>query len=75
MDAQIERAYQKQQGIFVNGKRVLSKQVAKKGANYRWYKEVGLGFKTPREGMRRGCVCVWLCVVFIDASISAIRYL
>lgn len=58
MDAQIERAYQKQQGIFVNGKRVLSKQVAKKGANYRWYKEVGLGFKTPREGINVDGICM-----------------
>jgi small subunit ribosomal protein S11e len=35
----------------LNGKRVLSNQVAKKGSNYRWYKDVGLGFKTPREAI------------------------
>jgi small subunit ribosomal protein S11e len=29
----------------------LSKQVAKKGSSYRWYKDVGLGFKTPREAI------------------------
>jgi len=29
----------------------MSKQVAKKGSNYRWFKEVGLGFKTPREAI------------------------
>ena len=51
MDAQTEKAFQKQKGIFVNGKRVLSKKVAQKGKNYRWYKEVGLGFKTPREAI------------------------
>lgn len=25
--------------------------MAQKGANYRWYKDVGLGFKTPREAI------------------------
>lgn len=29
----------------------MSAQVAKKGANYRWFKDVGLGFKTPREAI------------------------
>ena len=51
MDAQTEKAYQKQKGIFLNGKRQLSNQVAKKGSKYRWFKDVGLGFKTPREAI------------------------
>ncbi|ORX52686.1 hypothetical protein DM01DRAFT_1383867 [Hesseltinella vesiculosa] len=41
MSEQIEKAFQKQAGIFQNSK-VSSK-------NKRWYKEVGLGFKTPKE--------------------------
>ncbi|KAF9111622.1 30S ribosomal protein S11, chloroplastic [Mortierella sp. AM989] len=44
---QIEKAFQKQQGIFQNTK-VVGKKAVK---NNRWYKEVGLGFKTPREAI------------------------
>ncbi|KAG9326995.1 hypothetical protein KVV02_006472 [Mortierella alpina] len=45
--AEIEKAFQKQQGIFQNAK-VAGKKAVK---NNRWYKEVGLGFKTPREAI------------------------
>ncbi|KAI8081782.1 RPYS18 protein [Halteromyces radiatus] len=41
MSDQIEKAYQKQHGVFQNSK-VSSK-------NKRWFKEVGYGFKTPKE--------------------------
>ncbi|KAF9939464.1 hypothetical protein BGZ75_006548 [Mortierella antarctica] len=47
MSEQIEKAFQKQQGIFQNAK-VAGKKAVK---NNRWYKEVGLGFKTPREAI------------------------
>ncbi|KAF9976148.1 30S ribosomal protein S11, chloroplastic [Actinomortierella ambigua] len=43
----IEKAFQKQQGIFQNAK-ATGKKVAK---NQRWYKDVGLGFKTPKEAI------------------------
>ncbi|KAF9947977.1 hypothetical protein BGZ65_008397, partial [Modicella reniformis] len=43
----IEKAFQKQQGIFQNAK-VTGKKAVK---NNRWYKEVGLGFKTPKEAI------------------------
>ncbi|KFH68822.1 small subunit ribosomal protein S11e [Podila verticillata NRRL 6337] len=43
----IEKAFQKQQGIFQNSK-VAGKKSVK---NSRWYKEVGLGFKTPKEAI------------------------
>ncbi|KAG9070600.1 hypothetical protein KI688_008138 [Linnemannia hyalina] len=43
----IEKAFQKQQGIFQNAK-VAGKKSVK---NNRWYKEVGLGFKTPKEAI------------------------
>jgi small subunit ribosomal protein S11e len=33
--------------VFLNAKRV----VAKRGNNRRWYKDVGLGFKTPKEAI------------------------
>ncbi|KAI9308891.1 40S ribosomal protein [Cunninghamella echinulata] len=41
MSEQIEKAFQKQVGIFQNSK------VSSKGK--RWYKEVGNGYKTPKE--------------------------
>ncbi|KAI8879417.1 40S ribosomal protein [Backusella circina FSU 941] len=42
MDIQTEKAFQKQAGIFQNSKDA-------KQRNKRWFKEVGYGFKTPRE--------------------------
>ncbi|KAF9103136.1 hypothetical protein BGX29_003732 [Mortierella sp. GBA35] len=47
IDREIEKAFQKQQGIFQNAK-VAGKKSVK---NNRWYKEVGLGFKTPKEAI------------------------
>ncbi|KAK9721198.1 40S ribosomal protein S11-B [Basidiobolus ranarum] len=44
---QVEKAFQKQVGIFQNAK-VAS---GKKSRNLRWYKDVGLGFKTPKEAI------------------------
>jgi small subunit ribosomal protein S11e len=41
---QTEKAYQKQDGIFIGQKKVLKK--SKRGA--RFYKSIGLGFKTPK---------------------------
>ena len=48
---QNERAFQKQPHIFANHKRgtTKSKRVGKGGR--RWYKDVGLGFKTPRTAI------------------------
>ena len=46
-DAQTEKAFQKQGAVFVAKKRVLGK----KGKGNRWYKDVGLGFKTPKEAI------------------------
>ncbi|KAI8969350.1 RPYS18 protein [Mycotypha africana] len=44
MDHQTEKAFQKQPGIFQNSKDT-------KKRNQRWYKEVGYGFKTPKEAI------------------------
>ncbi|KAJ3124940.1 hypothetical protein HK098_000712 [Nowakowskiella sp. JEL0407] len=46
MAEQTEKAFQKQIGIFQN-----AKLIGKKKAAPRWYKDVGLGFKTPREAI------------------------
>ena len=41
------RSFPKQDGVFLNHKRI----VPKRGTKNRWYKEVGLGFKTPSEAV------------------------
>lgn len=46
--SQTERAYQKQPTIFQNKKRVLLGETAKEKLP-RYYKNIGLGFKTPKE--------------------------
>ena len=58
---QNQRAFQKQDCIFVGKKRVIGK--AKKGGrDTRYYKSVGLGIKTPRaaiEGTYVDRKCPW----------------
>ncbi|XP_006107850.1 40S ribosomal protein S11 isoform X2 [Myotis lucifugus] len=49
-DIQTERAYQKQPTIFQNKKRVLLGETGKEKLP-RYYKNIGLGFKTPKEGI------------------------
>jgi small subunit ribosomal protein S11e len=54
LTVQSERAYQKQPHIFLNSKvqSGKSKRVGKGGRNARrWFKDVGLGFRTPRTAM------------------------
>ena len=48
MADQNERAFQKQRGIFLNGKQFGTAK-SKKGVRY--YKEIGLGIKTPKEAI------------------------
>ena len=49
---QTERAFQKQPTIFVGRKRVLGKsKKTKSKTKLRYYKNVGLGFKTPKEAI------------------------
>ena len=43
-DIQTERAFQKQTGVFLNSKKALGQ---KKKDKARFYKKIGLGFKTP----------------------------
>ncbi|KAJ5919793.1 ribosomal 40S subunit protein S11A [Penicillium verhagenii] len=45
LNVQSERAFQKQPHIFLNSKSQAKSKKA--GQTRRWYKEVGLGFKTP----------------------------
>ncbi|OBZ79185.1 40S ribosomal protein S11 [Grifola frondosa] len=48
MAEQIEKAYQKQH-LFQNAKARVGKKVSTK--EKRWYKDVGLGFKTPADAI------------------------
>ena len=50
---QSERAFQKQPHVFLNHKRTgatKSRAVGKGGR--RWYKDVGLGFRTPKNAIQ-----------------------
>ncbi|TNV78063.1 hypothetical protein FGO68_gene16151 [Halteria grandinella] len=47
-DIQTERAFQKQTGVFLNSKKLLAKKTA---TGVRYYKKIGLGFKTPTEAI------------------------
>ncbi|CAK80611.1 unnamed protein product (macronuclear) [Paramecium tetraurelia] len=47
-DLQTQRAFQKQEGIFQNSKKLLAKKTSK---GVRYWKEVGLGFKVPKEAI------------------------
>ena len=50
LTVQSERAYQKQPHIFQNHKGRLAKS-RRAGKTRRWYKDVGLGFRTPKNAI------------------------
>lgn len=66
LTVQSERAYQKQPHIFVNQKtkRTKSTKVGKGGR--RWYKDVGLGFKTPKTAIEGTYIGMVICAVEIQ---------
>ena len=47
-DIQTERGFQKQIGVFLNSKKLLAKKTT---AGVRFYKKIGLGFKTPQTAI------------------------
>eukprot|EP00753_Platysulcus_tardus_P016348 PLAT5623.1.p2 GENE.PLAT5623.1~~PLAT5623.1.p2 ORF type:complete len:159 (+),score=84.35 PLAT5623.1:57-533(+) len=49
MSQQTEKAFQKQDAVFVGKKAVLGKKLT--GRAVRYYKDVGLGFKTPKAAI------------------------
>ena len=48
---QSERSFQKQSSVFLNKKATAGAKVSKKAGNPRYYKSVGLGFRTPKEAI------------------------
>ncbi len=76
MTVQSERAFQKQPHIFLNSKtKAKSARPGKNGR--RWYKDVGLGFRTPKnaiEGSYIGtCDSKSIGYIFHDERRSANR--
>jgi small subunit ribosomal protein S11e len=52
LTVQSERAFQKQPHIFLNAKAQSGRSLGRKGKNgSRWYKDVGLGFRTPKNAI------------------------
>ena len=45
---QAQKAFQRQSAVFLNSQRLLAKKTTK---GVRYYKNVGLGFKTPKEAI------------------------
>lgn len=51
LTVQSERAYQKQPHIFQNHKAGSAKAKRAGKGDRRWYKDVGLGFRTPKTAI------------------------
>lgn len=51
LTVQSERAFQKQPHIFVNTKAKRAKSTRAGKGGRRWFKEVGLGFRTPKTAI------------------------
>jgi len=52
-DLQNERAFQKQEGVFLSSKKVMAKKTS---SGVRFYKKIGLGFKTPQTAIEQSYV-------------------
>jgi hypothetical protein len=65
LTVQSERAFQKQPHIFLNNKsKTKSSKVGKGGR--RWYKDVGLGFRTPKTAIEG--TYIGMSIVEFDGS-------
>ena len=62
---QTEKAFQKQPSIFLNKKRLLGQKVKKN--ELRFVKNVGLGFRTPKEVLT-GTLCVNLDSLLVKST-------
>merc|ERR1712159_637594 len=64
-DLQTEKAFQKQDGVFLNSKKLLAKKTS---SGVRFYKKIGLGFKTPQTAIE-GAYIDKKCPFTSDVSI------
>jgi small subunit ribosomal protein S11e len=59
LTVQSERAFQKQPHIFLNSK--VKTKTSRAGKNgRRWYKDVGLGFRTPKTAIEGTYIGMWI---------------
>jgi len=68
-DIQHERSFQKQDNVFLNSKKLLAKKTA---SGVRYYKNIGLGFKTPKEAIESNYIdrkCPFTSAVTIRGKI------
>ena len=86
LTVQSERAFQKQPHIFLNSKsKAKSSKVGKGGR--RWYKDVGLGFRTPKTAIEGNYIGMWdsydataitveeMEALLMDELLDTLRYL
>lgn len=59
LTVQSERAYQKQPHIFLNSKAKSTKSKKPGQAGRRWFKDVGLGFRTPKTAIDGAYIGRW----------------
>merc|ERR1712000_146457 len=75
LTVQSERAYQKQPHIFLNSKSKSKSTAVGKGGR-RWYKDVGLGFRTPKTAIEGSYIdkkCPFTGQISIRGRILTIR--
>ena len=65
LTVQSERAFQKQPHIFLNAKNKATKSTRVGKGGRRYYKDVGLGFRTPKTAIEG---------TYIGTSISIIQF-
>jgi len=72
LTVQSERAFQKQPHIFVNSKlkSAKSKRVGKGGR--RWFKDVGLGFRTPKTAIEGNYIGMRHHLVFLLEPVTLV---
>ena len=62
LTVQSERAFQKQPHIFVNSKAKRAKSTRAGKGGRRWFKDVGLGFRTPKTAIEGTYIgALWQC--------------
>jgi len=70
LTVQSERAFQKQPHIFLNSKsKAKSTRVGKAGR--RWYKDVGLGFRTPKTAIEGTYIGMWNFAILEELATTA----
>lgn len=67
LTVQSERAFQKQPHIFLNPKTKAKSKKAGKGR--RWFKDVGLGFRTPKTAIEGSYIGMLNLCIFVELQL------